>query len=190
MVTAPFTSPPRCSETTACAASPLARIPEQSAAPVLLIHRRARAPARPEPDKRHAARHPAGIPARSCPRAAQARRCQTANHLGLGGPVLRVNRPAHASPRTYTSHSIRHVRVVAAGSFAHVRGGGGHGRCSSRVGRPAKESRTWSGVPVAPWWVLGRYLPVLTRTPVSPWRWAASTSVSMSSPIIRVCAAP
>src|SRR5204863_112054 len=45
-------------------------------------------------------------------------------------------------------------------------------------------------VALAAWCVRGRYLPVLTSTPVSPCRWAPSTSFSMSSPTISVPAAP
>src|ERR1700735_2760106 len=44
---------------------------------------------------------------------------------------------------------------------------------------------TWSGAAGAVRCVSGKYLPVLTRTPVSPLRCAASTSESMSSPTIR-----
>jgi hypothetical protein len=103
----------------------------------------------------------------------------------LGAVALFAVSPANADH----SEALDHRQISVAGTFLHVRGSGGHDRSSSKAGRPAKDSRTWSGVPLAWRWTLGRYLPVLTRTPVSPWRWAARTSVSMSSPTISVSAA-
>ena len=105
---------------------------------------------------------------------------------GCGSHTMAA-RPGGCAPRAAPSTITKvHQRPGAPLGRLRAPPPSAYDRCSSRAGRPATESRTWSGVPLALRWVRGRYLPVLTSAPVSPWRCAASTSVSTSSPTIRV----